>query len=46
MSSQLNLMQCFVDDLLDLRQLKDDVFSLNTEPFNVNEMLEQVCEIF
>ena len=34
--AQLTLMQTFVDDLLDMRQLKDGVFSLEALIFNAN----------
>lgn len=34
--AQLTLMQTFVDDLLDMRQLKDGVFSLESLLFNAN----------
>ena len=37
MMSQLTFLQSFVEDLLDLRQLKDGVFSLTREIFDVNE---------
>ena len=40
------LMQTFVDDLLDLKQIKDGVFSLVTEVFDPNDVLEMVCDIF
>jgi len=33
---QLTLMQSFVDDMLDLRMIKDGVFTLVEEAFDVN----------
>ena len=39
-------MQSFVDDLLDLRQIKENAFALRMQPFDVNEILELVCNIF
>ena len=39
-------MQSFVDDLLDIRQIKDGVFSLEYSTFDLNEVLEEICEIF
>ena len=44
--AQVTLMQTFVDDLLDLRQLKDGVFSLTLIVFNASLVIEQVCSIF
>lgn len=44
--SQLNFTQSFVEDLLDLRQLKDGVFSLVQEQFNPNAVLDLVISIF
>ena len=38
--AQLTLMQTFVDDLLDMRQLKDGVFSLEAVIFNANSVIE------
>ena len=43
---QLMLIQSFVDDLLDLRQLKDGVFTLTCNLFDPNQVIEQVCDIF
>jgi len=39
-------MQSFVRDLLDVRQLKDGVFSLQKNLFNPNEIFDLVCNIF
>lgn len=39
-------MQTFVDDLLDLRMIKDGVFILENQVFDPNEVLEMVCDIF
>ena len=44
--SQLQLMQNFVSDLLDLKQLKDGVFNLIQEKFDPNEIMNLVCSIF
>ena len=44
--AQLCLIQTFVDDLLDIRQIKDGVFSLESSTFDLNEVLEEICEIF
>ena len=39
-------MQTFVDDLLDLRMIKDGVFILEHQVFDPNDVLEMVCDIF
>ena len=39
-------MLSFVDDLLDLRQLRDNVFSLVSEEFNPNVILDDLINIF
>jgi len=39
-------MQTFVDDLLDLQQMKNGVFKLVLDIFDPNEILELVCSIF
>ena len=44
--NQLNLLQSFVEDLLDLRQLKDGVFALSPKPFDPNEVIKLICQIF
>ena len=44
--AQIQLIQTFVDDLLDIRQLKDGVFLLESSVFNLNEVLEELSEIF
>ena len=47
MMSQLTLLQSFVEDLLDLRQLKDGgVLSLTSEIFDPNEILEEIVDTF
>ena len=40
------LMQSFVRDMLDIRQLKDGVFHLQKKLFDPNEIFDQVCSIF
>ena len=44
--SQLLLMQTFVDDLLDLRQMKEGVFRLVNSVFDPTDVIEQVCAVF
>jgi K+-sensing histidine kinase KdpD len=44
--NQTMLMQTFVDDLLDLKQLKEGVFSLSCKVFDPNEVFQSVCSIF
>ena len=44
--SQVQLMQTFVDDMLDLNQMKNGVFKLNNDLFNPTEVLELVCDTF
>ena len=44
--AQIQLIQTFVDDLLDIRQIKDGVFLLESSVFNLNEVLEELSEIF
>ena len=39
-------MQTFVDDLLDLKQIQEGVFSLVSEVFDPNHAIELVCSIF
>ena len=39
-------MQSFVDDLLDLRQIKEGVFSLTDDVFDPADVLDTICEIF
>ena len=39
-------MQTFVDDLLDLKQIKDGAFSLVKEVFDPNELLSFIKDIF
>ena len=46
MFAQLMLMQTFVDDLLDLKQIREGVFSLFNESFDPSEAIELVCSVF
>ena len=46
MERQLMLMQTFVDDLLDLQQIKNGVFKLMDGVFDPNEILDLICTIF
>ena len=46
MMNQLIFLQSFIEDLLDLRQLRDGVFSLILEPLDVSETLKEICSIF
>ena len=46
MMSQLTLTTTFVDDLLDMKQIHEGVFTLQTAPFNPNEVLELIQAIF
>ena len=39
-------MRSFVEDLLDLRQIRDGVFSLKQAPFNPKDVLSFVCKSF
>ena len=45
-SNQLAFVQNFVEDLLDLRQMRDGVFSLVKEVFNPNEVLDTILNLF
>ena len=45
-TTQTELLQTFVDDLLNLRQLRDGVFKLANAPFNVSKVIKDVCNIF
>ena len=45
-TTQTELLQTFVEDLLDLRQLRDGVFKLANAPFNVIKVINDVCNIF
>ena len=45
-TSQTELLQTFVEDLLDLRQLRDGVFKLSNAPFDVTKVIKDVCNIF
>ena len=46
MQVQLTFLSSFIEDLLDLRQLKDGVFSLSTEVFDPIETFELMCSTF
>ena len=46
MERQVMLMQTFVDDLLDLQQIKNGVFKLVDGVFDPNEILDLICTIF
>ena len=41
--TQTELLQTFVEDLLDLRQLRDGVFKLAKAPFDVVKVINDVC---
>ena len=43
--NQLTLMQSFVDDLLDLKQLAEGAFSLVERAFNPETVLRSVCAV-
>lgn len=45
MENQIFMMQTFVHDLVDLRQLKDGAFSLIKSVFRPNKVLEETCSI-
>mgnify|MGYP000926486766 CR=1 FL=1 len=45
-TSQLLLMQTFINDLLDVKQLKEGVFNLVNEVFNPNETFQLAVSIF
>ena len=44
--SQMTFMQSFVEDLLDLRQIRDGLFSLTCQMFDPNEVLDLIKNIF
>ena len=44
--SQLTFVESFVEDLLDLRQMRDGVFSLVEDVFNPKEVIELVVSVF
>ena len=44
--SQLTLLQSFVEDLLDLRQLQEGVFQLSHQVFDPNQIIRLVLETF
>ena len=45
-TTQTELLSTFVEDLLDLRQLRDGVFKLANAPFDVIKVINDVCSIF
>ena len=45
-TTQLNFIETFVADLLDLRQLKEGFFSLTNAPFNIHSVLQNILTIF
>ena len=45
MMSQLTFLQGFIEDLLDLKQMRDGVFSLGPEPFDPNQVFENICNL-
>ena len=46
MLSQLNFLQSFVEDLVNLKMLQEGVFTLNNAPFDPNNVFDMVCQIF
>lgn len=44
--SQLQVMQGFCNDLLDLRKLKDGMFHLVNDMFDPTQIFDLVCSIF
>ena len=46
MLGSLYFLQSFVEDLLDLRQIKDGVFSLSQSEFDPNETFDLICNSF
>ena len=44
--AQLTLMMTFVDDLLDMKQLKEGAFSLDPSIFSPLSVIKQVIDIF
>ena len=46
MKSQLSLMECFVEDLLNLKLIKEGVFQLVQEPFEIQDALNFICSMF
>ena len=46
MLSQLTFVQSFVEDLLDMRQLKNGVFELSSERFSPMAVFELLLNIF
>ena len=46
MNGQINLTLTFVEDLLDMKQLKEGAFGLTLSPFNPNEVIGQIEAIF
>ena len=39
-------MKSFVNDLLDLQQIKDGMFALVLQPFSLTKTLNMVCRMF
>ena len=46
MMSQLRLITSHVEDLLDLRQIKQGVFSLASQVFDPTKTFDMICKIF
>ena len=46
MMSQLKLMETFIEDLLDLRLMRDGIMTLNSEMFDPKETLDMIQNIF
>lgn len=46
MLSQIILIESFVEDLLDLKQMQAGVFNLTQQPIRIQEVLENICSIF
>lgn len=46
MMSQLTFIESFVEDLLDLNQLKDGKLTLAKSVFDPNEVFKLICDIF
>ena len=44
--SQMHFMQGYVNDLLDLQQIKDGVFTLSPALFNPTKTFNMVCSLF
>ena len=46
MNGQINLTLTFVEDLLDMKQLKEGAFGLSLQPFDPKEVLQLIEAIF